>query len=34
MNAFYKKSARLIAAATLAASLSLGAQAADPSLYE
>ncbi len=34
MNAFYKKSARLIAAAALAASLSLGAQAADPSLYE
>lgn len=34
MNAFHKKSARLIAAAALAASLSMGAQAADPSLYD
>lgn len=34
MNDFYKKSTRLLAAAALAASLSLGAHAADPSLYE
>lgn len=34
MNDFHKKSARLIAVAAIAVSLSTGAQAADPTLYE